>query len=197
MIPGGRPRLLVIDNIDSFTFMLVDYLRDLGAEVQVVRSDAIGPDDALSSAHDAIVISPGPGRAEDGGESVAIAAACIAARHPLLGVCLGHQAIALACGGTVDRVAPVHGKVSSVRHDSSGLFADLPSPFAATRYHSLAIGALPAPLLANAWSDDGVVMGLRHATAPIHGVQFHPESVASAHGKPLLAAFLDTVRKYA
>ena len=197
MIPGGRPRLLVIDNFDSFTFMLVDYLRDLGAVAQVVRSGTVGPDNALSGAHDAVVISPGPGRAEDAGASVAIAAACIAARRPLLGVCLGHQAIALACGGTIARVAPVHGKVSSVRHDLTGLFAALPSPFDATRYHSLAVSSIPAPLVANAWSDDGVVMGLRHATAPVHGVQFHPESVASAHGKPLLAAFLDIVRKIA
>ena len=116
--------------------------------------------------------------------------ACIERRHPLLGVCLGHQAIALACGSAVERTWPVHGKVASVRHDGSGLFAGLPSPFAATRYHSLAVPDPRPPLIANAWSDDGTVMAMRHADAPVHGIQFHPESVASEQGRPLLAAFL-------
>ncbi|WP_347718423.1 gamma-glutamyl-gamma-aminobutyrate hydrolase family protein, partial [Sphingomonas sp.] len=123
----------MIDNVDSFTFMLVDYLRQLGAEVRVERSDAIGVEQALELGRDAIMISPGPGRPEDAGISVQLAATCIARRHPLLGICLGHQAIALACGSSVERTPPVHGKVATVRHDGSGLFAGIPSPFAATR----------------------------------------------------------------
>ena len=188
------PRILVIDNVDSFTFMLVDYLMALGAEVIVKRNDVLSAADALGSGADGILISPGPGAPEAAGISVALAAACIERRQPLLGVCLGHQAIALACGGRVERTPPVHGKVASVRHDGSGLFAGLPSPFAATRYHSLAVPDPRPPLIANAWSDDGTIMAMRHADAPVHGVQFHPESVASEQGKPLLAAFLATCR---
>jgi anthranilate synthase component 2 len=191
---AAPPRLLMIDNVDSFTFMLVDYLRVAGAEVAVSRNDAVGVENAIGGEVDGIVISPGPGRPEEAGCSVAVAAACIAARKPLLGVCLGHQAIALACGGRVERVAPVHGKAAPVRHDESGLFAGLLSPFAATRYHSLAVSIVPEPLLANAWSDEGMVMGLRHRSAPVHGVQFHPESVASEQGAALIAAFVDLVR---
>lgn len=183
-------RILALDNYDSFTFTLVDYLKAAGAEVTVVRNDAIAPGDALSADFDGFLVSPGPGRPEDAGISVALVAACIDGGRPLFGVCLGHQAIALACGGTVDRVAPMHGKVSAVRHDGSGLFAGLPSPLASTRYHSLAVTALAPGLLANAWSEDGVVMGLRHCSAPVHGVQFHPESIASAHGAALVAAFV-------
>jgi anthranilate synthase component 2 len=191
---AATPRLLMIDNVDSFTFMLVDTLRVAGAKVRIVRSDAITVEHALSPEFDGIMISPGPGRPEDAGASVAIAAACIEARRPLLGVCLGHQAIAIACGGTVGRVTPVHGKALPVRHDGSGLFAGLPSPFAATRYHSLAVGKMPAPLVANAWSDDGTVMALRHTFAPVHGLQFHPESIASERGTDLIRAFVDMVR---
>ena len=184
----------MIDNVDSFTFMLVDYLVALGAEVAVKRNDALSVDQAIDCGADGIVISPGPGAPEDAGISVALAEACIERRHPLLGVCLGHQAIALACGSTVERTWPVHGKVASVRHDGSGLFAILPSPFAATRYHSLAVPEPVPPLIANAWSDDGTVMAMRHAEAPAHGVQFHPESVASEQGKALLEAFLTIAR---
>ena len=184
------PRLLMIDNIDSFTFMLVDYLRQLGADMRVERSDMVTVDEALAPGIDAIVVSPGPGKPEDAGISVALAAACIARRHPLLGICLGHQAIALACGSRVERTPPVHGKVANVRHDGSGLFAGLPSPFAATRYHSLGVPDPRLPLIANAWSDDGLVMAMRHADAPVHGLQFHPESVASEHGLALLGAFV-------
>ena len=186
----SAPAILMIDNIDSFTFMLVDYFRQLGAEVQVERSDALGVDRAFELGSDAIVISPGPGRPEHAGISVEIAAACIARHHPLLGICLGHQAIALACGSPVERTHPVHGKVANVSHDGSGLFAGLPSPFAATRYHSLGVADPRPPLIANAWSDDGMVMAMRHADAPVHGLQFHPESVASEHGLALLGAFL-------
>jgi anthranilate synthase component 2 len=188
----GKPRILMIDNVDSFTFMLVDYLAALGAEVAVKRNNALSVHEAIDCGADGIVISPGPGTPEDAGISVALASACIERQHPLLGVCLGHQAIALACGSAVERTWPVHGKVAKVSHDGSGLLAGVPSPFAATRYHSLAVPDPRPPLIANAWSDDGTVMAMRHAEAPAHGVQFHPESVASEHGKALLAAFLAT-----
>ena len=186
-------RLLMVDNADSFTFMLVDYLRMLGAEVEVARSDMLSAAGALDGAHDAIVISPGPGRAEEAGCSVALASACIASRKPLLGVCLGHQALALACGGAVERVAPVHGRTSDVRHDGTGLFAELPSPMTATRYHSLAVVDPVGDLVANAWSEDGVVMGMRHVDGFAHGVQFHPESIASTDGMSLLSGFIGMV----
>ena len=190
----NAPRILVIDNVDSFTFMLVDYLTSLGAEVAVKRNDCLSPEAAISSGSDGILISPGPGRPDDAGISVELAGACIAKGHPLLGVCLGHQAIALACGSTVERTRPIHGKVASVRHDGTGLFEGLPSPFAATRYHSLAVPTPHLPLIANAWSDDGTVMAARHETAPVHGVQFHPESVASEQGKAILSNFLSICR---
>ncbi len=186
--------ILVVDNIDSFTFMLVDYLRQLGAAVRVERSDALSVEQALERGRSGILISPGPGAPEDAGISAALAAACVAERRPFLGVCLGHQALGLACGSRVERSAPMHGKVASVRHDGSGLFADLPSPIAATRYHSLAVIAPEPPLIANAWSDDGLVMAMRHAEAPAHGVQFHPESIASEHGLDLLGAFVALCR---
>jgi anthranilate synthase component 2 len=185
---------LVIDNVDSFTFMLVDYLATLGAEVAVKRNDAVTVDEAIGSGADGILISPGPGRPEDAGISVGLAKACIERRYPLLGVCLGHQAIGLACGSSVERTYPVHGKIAQVRHDGSGLLTSLPSPFAATRYHSLAVTGPRPPLIANAWSDDGTVMAMRHADAPVHGIQFHPESIASEQGRPLLAAFLAECR---
>jgi anthranilate synthase component 2 len=183
------PRLLLLDNVDSFTFMLADTLSVAGADVRVVRDADIDVAAAVAD-HDGIVISPGPGKPEDAGQSVALAGACIAARRPLLGVCLGHQTIALACGGSVARVPPMHGKTAGVRHDGSGLFAGLPSPLDATRYHSLAVTDLPRALVANAWSDDGTVMAMRHADAPAHGIQFHPESIATVHGTALLAAFV-------
>jgi anthranilate synthase component 2 len=181
--------VLVVDNFDSFTFTLVDYLRTLGAAVRVVRSDAITVDDACASG-DGIVISPGPGTPEAAGISVALAAACIDRSIPLLGVCLGHQAIAVACGMKVGRVRPIHGKAVAVAHDGTGVFDRLPAPLAATRYHSLAVDEARPPLVANAWSEDGVVMGLRHADAPVHGVQFHPESIATEHGHRMLGNFL-------
>jgi len=166
----------------------------MGADVAVERNDAVSVEAALAAEVDALLISPGPGTPQQAGISVALAAACIRAEKPLLGVCLGHQAIAVACGVPVERVTPVHGKIVSVTHDSTGLFAGLPSPFKATRYHSLATGAVKPPLVANAWSDDGLVMSLRHQSAPVHGVQFHPESIGSEHGHRLLAAFLDAGR---
>ena len=184
------PRILVIDNVDSFTFMLVDYLVALGADVAVKRNDALTAGEAIASGSDGIRISPGPGTPGQAGISIELAKACIERRRPLLGVCLGHQAIAAACGSSVERTHPVHGKVAKVRHDGSGLFAGLPSPFAATRYHSLAVPDPLPPLFANAWSEDGTVMAVRHADAPVHGIQFHPESIASEQGRPLLAAFI-------
>jgi anthranilate synthase component 2 len=184
------PAILAIDNYDSFTFILVDYLRTLGARVAVEKTDAISCTQALAGAFDGYLISPGPGKPQDAGISVELASACIAAKRPLLGICLGHQAIGLACGSVVDRVPPVHGKVDAVRHDGSGLFAGLPSPLAATRYHSLAVPDPRPPLEANAWSGDGLVMAMRHADAPVHGIQFHPESIGSEHGHALLGRFL-------
>lgn len=183
-------RVLVVDNQDSFTFMLADYLRRAGALTQVWRSDSTSVDAAFAAGADAFVLSPGPGAPQQSAISVALAAACIAEKRPLLGVCLGHQAIALACGTAVRPVDPVHGKIGPVRHDGSGLFAGLPSPFMATRYHSLACIAPQAPLLPNAWSADGTIMGIRHQSAPVHAVQFHPESIGSEHGLALLANFL-------
>ena len=187
----SRPIVLVVDNFDSFTFTLVDYLRRLGATVRVERNDAVSVADALTPENDAILISPGPGAPEAAGISVALASACIERKRPLLGVCLGHQAIAVACRSTVTRVSPVHGKTSAVRHDGSGIFLNLPSPMAVTRYHSLAVTDALSPLIANAWSEDGLVMAIRHVDAPVHGVQFHPESVASDHGHMLLRNFLE------
>ena len=193
----NAPRILVIDNVDSFTFMLVDYLVALGSEVAVKRNDALTATAAIAAGADGILISPGPGKPEDAGISVELAGACVERHHPLLGVCLGHQAIALACGSTVERTWPVHGKVASVTHDGSGLFDGLPSPFAATRYHSLAVPHPRPPLVANAWSDDRTVMAMRHSQAPVHGIQFHPESVASEQGKAILSAFLRICQAHA
>ena len=186
--------ILIVDNHDSFTWNLVHYLRELGAEVQVARADEIGADEALASGADGILISPGPGRPEDAGVSLALVDACAEAKRPLLGVCLGHQAIVQAFGGTVVQAEqPMHGKTCPVSHDGSGVFAGLPSPFAAARYHSLAVTpeSLPPELTVNATAEDATVQGLRHRELPIHGVQFHPESVASEHGHALLGAFLD------
>ena len=182
--------VLVIDNLDSFTFTLVDYLASLGCEVRVVRSGALSVSDALASGAGGFLISPGPGHPAEAGISVDLARACIETGKPLLGVCLGHQAIGLACGARVERVAPVHGKTGELRHNGTGLFAGLPSPFAVTRYHSLALTEAGSPLDVNAWGEDGTIQAVRHAAAPVHGVQFHPESVASEHGHALLGAFL-------
>jgi anthranilate synthase component 2 len=184
------PSILAIDNYDSFTFTLVDYLLSLGARVTVEKNDKVKVGEALAGPFDGFLISPGPGTPERSGVSVAMAAACIESRRPLLGICLGHQAMALACGSAVSRVPPVHGKVDSVRHDGSGLFADLPSPLAATRYHSLAVPDPQPPLIANAWSAGGLPMAMRHADAPAYGIQFHPESIGSAHGHAMLARYL-------
>lgn len=184
------PLILVIDNYDSFTFTLVDYLETVGARVEVERNDALGVDDALAHPADGWLVSPGPGTPADAGISVSLAKAAVDTQKPYLGVCLGHQALALACGSSVARVPPVHGKVAQVRHDGTGLFDGLETPFAATRYHSLAVPDPKPPLVANAWSETGLVMGMRHERVPAHGVQFHPESIASAYGHTLLERFV-------
>ena len=188
--------ILVIDNYDSFTFNLVHYLMELGAEVRVERNDAISASEALASGARGILISPGPCTPNEAGISLDLVAACADASLPLLGVCLGHQAIGQHFGGRVVRGGLMHGKTSPVDHDGSGVFADLPSPFTATRYHSLVVEEIPNVLHVNATSEtpglDGTsVMGFRHRELPIHGVQFHPESIATEHGHALLANFLE------
>jgi len=182
--------ILVIDNYDSFTWNLVHYLTELGARVEVVRNDAISAGQALSSGAQGFLISPGPCTPNEAGISLDLVGACANAGAPLLGVCLGHQAIGQHFGGKVERGGLMHGKTSTVTHDGSGLFADVPSPFTATRYHSLIVEDIPATLFVNARSDDGHVMGFRHASLPIHGMQFHPESIATEHGHDLLANFM-------
>jgi anthranilate synthase component II len=182
--------ILVIDNYDSFTWNLVHYLMELGAKVDVVRNDDISAGQALSSGAQAFLISPGPKTPNEAGVSLDLVAACADAGKPLLGVCLGHQTIGQHFGGTVARGGLMHGKTSPVTHDNSGLFAGLPSPFLATRYHSLIVENVPSSLVVNATSDDGHVMGFRHATLPIHSVQFHPESIATEHGHAMLANFM-------
>ncbi|EQB15640.1 anthranilate synthase component II [Sphingobium lactosutens] len=182
--------ILVIDNYDSFTWNLVHYLMELGAKVEVVRNDAISAGQALSSGAKAFLLSPGPCTPNEAGVSLDLVAACADAGAPLLGVCLGHQAIGQHFGGKVVRGGLMHGKTSPVSHDGTGLFQDLPSPFTATRYHSLIVEDIPDSLVVNATSEDGSVMGFRHASLPIHSVQFHPESIATEHGHAMLANFL-------
>ncbi|WP_324750045.1 aminodeoxychorismate/anthranilate synthase component II [Sphingomonas sp. LY54] len=185
--------ILVVDNYDSFTWNLVHYLQELGAAVEVVRNDALSAEEALASGAEAFLISPGPGTPDEAGLSLDLVALCAEARRPLLGVCLGHQAIGQHFGARVVRAGRVmHGKTCPVTHDGSGVFAGLPSPFTATRYHSLVVAAdgLSDMLAVNATADDATVQGLRHRDLPIHGVQFHPESIASEYGHRLLANFL-------
>ncbi len=187
--------ILVIDNYDSFTFNLVHYLQELGAEVRVERNDALTAREAVGSGAKGILLSPGPRTPNEAGITLDTVAACADAGLPLLGVCLGHQAIGQHFGGRVVQGGLMHGKTSAVTHDGSGIFASLPSPFNATRYHSLVVEDIPEALQVNATSEtsglDGTsVMGFRHAELPIHGVQFHPESIATQHGHDLLANFL-------
>ncbi|ASK87855.1 anthranilate synthase component II [Sphingorhabdus sp. SMR4y] len=182
--------ILVIDNYDSFTFNLVHYLMELGAEVRVERNDALTASEALATGAQAFLISPGPCTPNEAGISLDLVAACADAEKPLLGVCLGHQSIGQHFGGKVVRGGLMHGKTSPVSHDGSGVFAGLPSPYTATRYHSLIVEDIPACLPVNATADDGSVMGFRHESLPIHGVQFHPESIATEHGHKLLANFM-------
>jgi anthranilate synthase component 2 len=182
--------ILVVDNYDSFTFNLVHYLMELGADVRVERNDALTAAEALRTGARGFLISPGPCTPNEAGISLDLVAACADAGKPLLGVCLGHQAIGQHFGGRVVRGGLMHGKTSPVSHDGSGVFAGLPSPFTATRYHSLVVENVPNSLAVNATADDAHVMGFRHVDLPIHGVQFHPESIATENGHALLANFL-------
>jgi anthranilate synthase/aminodeoxychorismate synthase-like glutamine amidotransferase len=188
--------ILLIDNYDSFTFNLVHFLGEVGAACDVRRNDTLSVAEALALQPEAIVLSPGPCTPNEAGICLDLVAAA-AGKIPVLGVCLGHQAIGQAFGGEVKRApVPMHGKVSRVFHQSSDIFAGLPSPFQATRYHSLIVerATLPEVLVPTAWTEDGIIMGLRHRVFPIFGVQFHPESIASEHGHELLANFLAIVR---
>jgi len=187
--------ILVIDNYDSFTFNLVHYLMELGADVRVERNDALSAQDAINIGASGYLISPGPCTPNEAGISLDLVAACADAQRPLLGVCLGHQSIGQHFGGRVSRGGLMHGKTSAVKHDGTGVFAGLPSPYEATRYHSLIVEDTPEELIINATSEtpglDGTaVMGFRHSSLPLHGVQFHPESIATEHGHTLLANFL-------
>jgi anthranilate synthase/aminodeoxychorismate synthase-like glutamine amidotransferase len=193
----SNPRVLLIDNYDSFTYNLYQYLCELGASVTVVRNDAISVDEAQAMDPDFVVISPGPGVPRDAGVSVELIRR-LGPTVPVLGVCLGHQAIAEAFGGVVTRAPELmHGKASMIFHDGSGVFAGLPSPFSAIRYHSLCAApeSIPDCLDVTARTDSGVIMALRHREYPVHGVQFHPESILTEYGKELLANFLDVAPK--
>ena len=188
-------RVFLLDNYDSFTYNLVQLLARIGAEVRVARNDEITVSEVAVDAPDAIVISPGPSRPERAGISVELVRT-LGPTVPTLGVCLGHQAIGVAYGAEVVRVPPVHGKAWPVHHRHEGSFVDLASPFTAARYHSLAIdrASLPPELEVTAWSDDGLVMGVRHTEHPVEGFQFHPESILTDDGEALMAAFLDRAR---
>lgn len=189
--------LLLIDNYDSFTYNLFHYLGELGAEIVVRRNDEIDVQAAMALNPDAILLSPGPCDPDQAGICLALIAAAAETRTPLIGVCLGHQAIGQSFGGRVVRAGEiVHGKLGVIHHEGKGLFRGLPSPFHATRYHSLIVerDSLPAELDVTAALADGTIMGLQHRTLPIHGVQFHPESIASEHGRQILGNFLDIAR---
>ncbi len=186
--------ILVIDNYDSFTFNLVQYLQQLGAEVEVVRNDALTVVQALAKQPQAVLLSPGPCTPNEAGICLDLIGAAAETGLPLLGVCLGHQALGQAFQGRVVRAPSLmHGKTSLITHNGRSVFAGLPSPFTATRYHSLIVdrASLPPVLEITAESDDGLIMGLAHRELPLHGVQFHPESIATEHGHQLLANFLD------
>ncbi len=185
--------ILLVDNYDSFTYNLYQYLGELGAEMRVIRNDEMSVDEAMATRPDRIVISPGPGTPDQSGITLELVRRA-AGRVPLLGVCLGHQALGQAFGGRVVRAPKLmHGKSSEVRHDGRTVFAGLPDPFTATRYHSLIVAkeSVPDCLEVSAWTDDGIVMGLRHRSHPLEGVQFHPESILTSTGKDLLRNFLD------
>jgi anthranilate synthase component II len=188
--------ILLIDNYDSFTFNLVHFLGDVGGRCEVVRNDKLTVAEALARQPEAIVLSPGPCTPNEAGICLDLIAAA-AGRIPMLGVCLGHQAIGQAFGGQVVRApVPMHGKLSAISHDGTGILADVPSPFRATRYHSLIVArdTMPEVLVPNGWTEDGIVMAMRHRDLPIFGVQFHPESIASEHGHRVLANFLALAR---
>ena len=185
--------ILVVDNYDSFTYNLVQYLGELGAIIEVVRNDVVDVDSVRAMSPDAIVISPGPGTPDEAGISLDVVRT-LGPSTPILGVCLGHQAIGQAFGGRVGRAGTqMHGKTSEIRHDQRGLFVGLSNPFTATRYHSLVVvpDSVPDELEVTAWAEDGEIMGLRHRHHPIEGVQFHPESILTREGKRLLQNFLE------
>ena len=186
-------KVLLVDNYDSFTYNLVQYLGELGADVRVMRNDSITVEDVIEAKPDRIVISPGPGRPEDAGVTMSVIREC-GRQTPILGVCLGHQAIGAAFGGDVVRAAaPMHGKTSTIEHDGRGVFSGIAGPFVASRYHSLIVAepSLPAELEVAARTADGAaIMGLRHREWPVHGVQFHPESILTGEGKTILGNFL-------
>ncbi|MEN3162168.1 aminodeoxychorismate/anthranilate synthase component II [Tistrella mobilis] len=189
--------ILMVDNYDSFTWNLVHYLGEAGAEVEVVRNDQMTADEAMARRPDGILLSPGPCDPDRAGICLDMVAAAARTGTPLLGVCLGHQTIGQAFGGHVVRgPKPMHGKVTAIHHHGGPLFDGLPETFPVTRYHSLVVerASLPAALVVTAEDDDGIIMGLSHRELPIHGVQFHPESIASAHGHELIGNFLKTVR---
>jgi len=191
--------ILLIDNYDSFTFNLVHFFGDLGAGCVVKRNDALTPEAALALNPEAIVLSPGPCTPNEAGICVELVLAAAARGVPLLGVCLGHQAIGQAFGGKIIRAKePVHGKTSEIFHEERDLFAGLPKPFTATRYHSLIVqrSSLPDVLIPTAATSDDIIMGLRHASLPIFGVQFHPESIATSHGHEILNNFLGLARNH-
>ena len=193
-------RIAIVDNYDSFTYNLVQYLGELGAQVDVVRNDATDAEALVAGRPDGVVISPGPGDPDDAGISLDVVRVCARTRTPLLGVCLGHQSIGQAFGGRIVRARSLmHGKVSPISHDGRGVFRALPSPFDATRYHSLVIAedSLPPVLEVSARTPDGEIMGVRHRELPIEGVQFHPESILTEQGKPLLRNFLDACARSA
>jgi para-aminobenzoate synthetase component 2 len=186
-------RILVVDNYDSFVYNLVQYLAQLDSDVIVRRNDAVSPADLDELDVDGVLISPGPGTPQDAGQSMPLVAACAASGRPLFGVCLGHQAIGAVFGAPIVRAPELlHGKTSEIRHDGTGVLAGLPSPFTATRYHSLAVeeAALPEEIIVTGRSPSGVVMALRHRTLPIDGVQFHPESVLTHGGHRMVANWL-------
>jgi para-aminobenzoate synthetase component 2 len=184
-------RILVVDNYDSFVFTIVGYLEQLGADCTVVRNDAVTTDEAAD--FDGVLVSPGPGTPEEAGVSMAMIEACAQRAQPMLGVCLGHQALGVVFGGTVGRAPELlHGKTSLVHHEGEGVLAGLPSPFTATRYHSLAIDppTLGEELVVTGRTESGIIMGVQHRELPLHGVQFHPESVLTEGGHRLLANWL-------
>jgi para-aminobenzoate synthetase component 2 len=190
---SGGPRILVVDNYDSFVFTIVGYLQQLGAECEVVRNDAVSPADGAG--FDGVLVSPGPGTPQDAGVSMAMISACAERRQPMLGVCLGHQALGVVFGATVNRAPELlHGKTSLVLHDGTGVLQGLPSPFIATRYHSLTIDptTVTDELIVSAHTESGVIMAVRHHELPLEGVQFHPESVLTQGGHRLLANWLQT-----
>jgi len=190
---SGRPHILVVDNYDSFVFTIVGYLQQIGADCEVVRNDAVSPADGAD--FDGVLVSPGPGTPQDAGVSIAMISACAERNQPMLGVCLGHQALGVVFGATVNRAPELlHGKTSLVHHDGTGVLHGLPSPFTATRYHSLTIdpATVTDDLITTAHTGAGVIMAVRHRVLPLEGVQFHPESVLTQGGHRLLANWLRT-----